>query len=49
MIGRKKEIVLGLIIFLASTLSFGLGYFANRELNRAPIIIEKCGQESVKP
>ncbi|MBI3588915.1 MAG: hypothetical protein HY093_00670 [Candidatus Liptonbacteria bacterium] len=38
---HKKEILLGLIIFLVASLSFGLGYLANRELNHAPIIIEK--------
>ncbi len=38
---RKKEIILGAIIFLVSALSFGLGYLANRELNHAPIIIEE--------
>lgn len=38
---HKKEIVFALIIFLVASLSFGLGYLANREFNRAPIIIEK--------
>jgi hypothetical protein len=38
----KKEALLGVIIFLVSSLSFGLGYLANREFNHAPIIIEKC-------
>lgn len=37
----KKEIIFALIIFLVATLSFGLGYLANREFNHAPIIIEK--------
>lgn len=37
----KKEIIFGAIIFLVATLSFGLGYLANREFNHAPIIIEK--------
>ncbi|OGZ00735.1 MAG: hypothetical protein A2946_03315 [Candidatus Liptonbacteria bacterium RIFCSPLOWO2_01_FULL_53_13] len=41
---RKKELVLGGIIFIVSSLSFGLGYLANREFNRAPIVIEKCSQ-----
>ncbi|MEK7193523.1 MAG: hypothetical protein AAB652_01920 [Patescibacteria group bacterium] len=38
---HKREIVFTLIIFLVATLSFGLGYLANREFNHAPIIIEK--------
>jgi len=37
----KKEITIGLIIFIVASLSFGLGYLANRELDRAAIIIEK--------
>lgn len=39
---HRKEVVFGLIIFLVASLSFGLGYLANREFNHAPIIIEKC-------
>ncbi|MGC9599145.1 MAG: hypothetical protein ABSE18_02050 [Minisyncoccia bacterium] len=39
---RKKEAVFGAIIFLASSLSFGLGYLANREFNHASIVIEAC-------
>jgi hypothetical protein len=42
----KKEIILGAIVFLVSSLSFGLGYLANREFNHAPIIIEKCADNS---
>ena len=38
---HKRELALALIIFLVATLSFGLGYLANRELNHAPIIIEE--------
>ncbi|MEK7634369.1 MAG: hypothetical protein AAB396_00570 [Patescibacteria group bacterium] len=38
----KKEVSMGLLIFLVATLSFGLGYLFNRDNNRAPIIIEKC-------
>ena len=35
-----------LIIFLISSLSFGLGYLVNREFTHPPIIIEKsCNQE----
>lgn len=42
---NQRNIILGLLLFLIISLSFGLGYLANRELskmNRAPIIIEKC-------
>jgi hypothetical protein len=38
---HKKEVIFALIIFVVATLSFGLGYLANREFNHAPIIIEK--------
>jgi hypothetical protein len=38
----KKELVLGAIIFLVASLSFGFGFLANRELDHAPIVIEKC-------
>jgi hypothetical protein len=38
----KREIVLGAIIFIVASLSFGLGYLASRDANHAPIIIEKC-------
>jgi len=37
----RKELIFSAIIFLVAFLSFGLGYLANRELNHAPIIIEK--------
>jgi hypothetical protein len=40
----KKEIIIGIAVFIIATLSFGLGYLANREFNHAPIIIEKSGQ-----
>ncbi|MEK7546769.1 MAG: hypothetical protein AAB536_01160 [Patescibacteria group bacterium] len=40
----EKEIIFGVIIFLVASLSFGLGYLANREFNHAPIIIEKNSQ-----
>jgi hypothetical protein len=43
----KKEFILAGIIFMVATLSFGLGYLANREINHAPIIIEKCSSQSV--
>lgn len=38
---HKKEIIFILIIFLVSTISFGLGYLSGRELNNTPIIIQK--------
>ena len=40
----KREIIFALIIFLVASLSFGLGYLANREFSRAPIIIEKSSE-----
>lgn len=40
----RREIAFAAIIFVVASLSFGLGYLANRELNRAPIIIEKCSE-----
>jgi len=43
---NQRNIILGLLLFLIISLSFGLGYLTNRELsknNRAPVIIEKCG------
>ena len=43
---HKKDIIIFLIIFLISSLSFGLGYLVNREFTHPPIIIEKsCNQE----
>jgi hypothetical protein len=42
----KKEVILGVIIFLVATTSFALGYLANRELNHAPIIIERSANSS---
>lgn len=41
LLNHKKEVVFALIIFFVSAISFGLGYLANREFTRAPIIIEK--------
>lgn len=40
----KKEIIIFLLIFLISSLSFGLGYLVDRQFNRSPIIIEKCSE-----
>ena len=39
---NRKNIILGLLLFLIASLSFGLGYLVNREFTHAPIIIEKC-------
>jgi len=44
----RKEWILGAIIFLVASLSFGLGYLANREFSHAPIIIEKCADVSTR-
>lgn len=37
-----EKIRFWLLIFLVATLSFGLGYLANREFSHVPIVIEKC-------
>jgi hypothetical protein len=37
----KKEIIFGMIIFVVASLSFALGYLANRQFNHAEIVIEK--------
>lgn len=42
---HKKEVIFAAIIFLVSSLSFGLGYLANREFSHASIIIEKCSEK----
>ncbi|MBI4085105.1 MAG: hypothetical protein HY432_01180 [Candidatus Liptonbacteria bacterium] len=41
----QKEIIFGAIIFLVASISFGLGYLANRELSHAPIVIEKNSRQ----
>jgi len=38
---NKRDIILFILIFLISTISFGLGYLVSNQVNRAPIIIEK--------
>jgi hypothetical protein len=38
----NKELVFAGIVLLVSSLSFSLGYLANREMSRTPIVIEKC-------
>ena len=37
---RKRGIAIFLLLFLISSLSFGLGYLYARDNNRVPIIIE---------
>jgi hypothetical protein len=37
----RKEVVLFVLIFLISTISFGLGYLVANQFDRIPIIIEK--------
>ena len=46
---NQKNIFLTILIVIVATLSFGLGYLANREFTRAPIIIEKCADFVSKP
>lgn len=41
---HKRELVWGIIFFLAVTLAFGLGYSVATQANPAPIIIEKCSR-----
>lgn len=40
----RREILFFAIMFFVALLSFGLGYLANRELNHAPIVIEKTSE-----
>ncbi|MEK7162856.1 MAG: hypothetical protein AAB696_01040 [Patescibacteria group bacterium] len=44
---HRKDIIIFSLIFLISSLSFGLGYLVNRESNHAPIIIEKCSDTAL--
>jgi len=46
---RVKEIGFCAIIFIVASLSFGLGYLANREFSHAPIVIEKCSEPGTPP
>ncbi len=39
---KKRETALFLLLFLISSLSFGLGYLLAEQNNMAPIIIEKA-------
>ncbi len=41
---HARQALFGAIVTLVSTLSFGAGYLANRDLNHAPIIIEQCAE-----
>jgi hypothetical protein len=43
---HKKEVLFGAAIFFASSLSFALGYIANREYDHSPIIIQACSNVS---
>ena len=38
---RKSYIQVGIMVFLITILSFGIGYIVGRDFNPAPIIIEK--------
>jgi hypothetical protein len=44
---RKKELIFLYLLILASSLSFALGYIANRNTHRAPIIIQTCPQARI--
>jgi hypothetical protein len=39
---HTRDIVLFALLFLVSTISFGLGYLVADQVERAPIIIEKA-------
>ena len=39
---HRQAAVFALVILVVATLSFGLGYLANREMQRAQIVIEKA-------
>lgn len=38
---KKREVILFLLLFLLTSLSFGLGYLYAKDQKAAPIIIEK--------
>jgi len=40
----KKQVIFCSVIFLTSSISFGVGYLARARFNHAPIIIEKCSK-----
>lgn len=39
---QKREVILFLLLFLITSLAFGLGYLLAQEGDRTPIIIEKA-------
>jgi hypothetical protein len=39
---HSRELAIFAILFLVSSLSFGIGYLLARDFDQAPIIIEKC-------
>jgi hypothetical protein len=39
---HRREVTFGAILFFVASLSFALGYTANRQFDHAAIIIEKC-------
>ncbi|NLA08283.1 MAG: hypothetical protein GX873_01120 [Parcubacteria group bacterium] len=42
---NKKEIIIGIFVFLIVTISFALGYLtAEKLVQKTPIIIEKCSE-----
>ena len=44
---HRRDIAFALVIILISSFSFGLGYLANKESVRAPIIIEQYASSTV--
>jgi hypothetical protein len=42
---KIRALVLSAILAISISLSFGLGYLADRHFNHAPIIIEQCSQQ----
>lgn len=43
-VNHQRDVILFALLFLVTSLSFGLGYLTNREFNHAPIIIEQCSK-----
>jgi hypothetical protein len=39
---HRRAVAFAAIVFFVASVSFGLGYAADRQFNHAPIIIEKC-------
>jgi len=46
---KWRWILVGFILVLIITLSFGIGYLIAQQVNPAPIIIEKCADFVSKP